>query len=48
MVVLAASVAVTTLIFCLLDGVVLRPLPYREPAKLVRVFDDSAAQRGAE
>jgi predicted permease len=40
-VVLGASVAVTTLIFLMLDGVVLRPLPYRDPDALVRIFDTS-------
>lgn len=37
--VLAASVAINTLIFFMLDGVVLRPLPYKAPEQLVRVFD---------
>ena len=39
--VLAASVAVNTLIFFMLEGVVLRPLPYQAPKALVRVFDSS-------
>jgi putative ABC transport system permease protein len=38
--VLAASVAITTVLFCLLENVVLRPLPYAAPDRLVRVFDD--------
>ena len=37
--VLAGSVAINTLIFFMLEGVVLRPLPYRAPEALVRVFD---------
>jgi predicted permease len=37
--VLAASVAVNTLIFFMLDGIVLRPLPYKTPERLVRLFD---------
>lgn len=37
--VLSASVAINTLIFCMLDGVVLRPLPYRAPERLVRLYD---------
>lgn len=39
--VLAASVAVNTVIFFMLEGVVLRPLPYQAPDELVRVFDTS-------
>lgn len=39
--VLAASVAINTLIFFMLEGVVLRPLPYHAPDALVRVFDAS-------
>jgi predicted permease len=42
--VLASSVAVNTLIFFMLEGVVLRPLPYRAPERLVRVFDSSGEQ----
>ncbi|HEY3743036.1 MAG TPA: ABC transporter permease [Bryobacteraceae bacterium] len=37
--VLASSVAINTLIFCMLQGVVLQPLPYRSPEQLVRVYD---------
>lgn len=40
--VLSASVAINTLIFCMLDGVVLRPLPYRSPKQLVRLYDSTA------
>jgi macrolide transport system ATP-binding/permease protein len=42
--VLAASIAVNTLIFCLLEGVVLRPLPYPAPEQLVRLYDSGATQ----
>ena len=41
--VLAGSVAINTLIFFMLEGVVLRPLPYRAPEELVRVFDSAKA-----
>ena len=40
-VVLAASVAINTVIFCMLEGVVLRPLPYAAPERLVRLYDQS-------
>jgi predicted permease len=39
--VLAASVAINTLIFFMLDGVVLRPLPYAAPEQLVRIYDSN-------
>lgn len=42
--VLAASVAITTVIFCMLEGVVLRPLPYAAPEQLVRLYDASTAE----
>src|SRR4051812_27427099 len=44
LVVLAATVAVNTLVFFMLDGVVLRPLPYRSPDRLVRVYHVSPTQ----
>jgi len=40
--VLTASVAINTLIFCMLEGVILRPLPYRSPKQLVRLYDSTA------
>jgi macrolide transport system ATP-binding/permease protein len=42
--VLAASVAINTLIFFMLDGVVLRPLPYAAPERLVRLYDAGKTQ----
>jgi len=42
--VLAASVAINTLIFFMLDGVVLRPLPYGSPERLVRIYEATEGQ----
>ena len=42
--VLAASVAINTVIFFMLEGVVLRPLPYGSPERLVRIYDASEGQ----
>ena len=42
--VLAASVAINTVIFFMLEAVVLRPLPYGSPGRLVRIFDASEDQ----
>ena len=39
--VLASSVAVAVLLFALFDGVLLRPLPYPSPDRLVRVYDST-------
>ncbi|MBM3783396.1 MAG: FtsX-like permease family protein [Acidobacteria bacterium] len=36
---LAAAVAINTLVFFLLDGILLRPLPYPDPARLIRVYE---------
>lgn len=36
---LALAVALNTLIFTILDGVLLRPLPYPHPDRLVRIFE---------
>jgi predicted permease len=41
--VLATTIAVNTLVFCLLAGVVLRPLPYPSPERLVRLYDTTAS-----
>ena len=38
---LAAAVAINTLIFAIVDGVILRPLPYPHPERLVRVFEST-------
>jgi macrolide transport system ATP-binding/permease protein len=38
---LAAAVAMNTLIFTIVDGVILRPLPYREPERLVRIYQST-------
>ena len=42
--VLVLSVAVAVLLFALFDGVLLRPLPYRQPDQLLRIYDGSPAQ----
>jgi macrolide transport system ATP-binding/permease protein len=39
--VLTLTVAANTLIFTVVNGVVLKPLPYRDPDRLVRVFESS-------
>lgn len=38
---LASAVAINTLIFTVVDGVILRPLPYPAPERLVRVYEAS-------
>src|SRR5260370_4815744 len=38
---LTAAVAINTLIFTVVNGVILRPLPYPAPERLVRVFEMS-------
>ncbi|MGC4048657.1 MAG: ABC transporter permease [Paludibaculum sp.] len=38
---LALSVGLNTLIFTMLDGVLLRPLPYPHPDRLVRIFEST-------
>ena len=35
----AVAVAANTLIFTVVNGVLLKPLPYRDPGSLVRVFE---------
>ncbi|MDX2151529.1 MAG: ABC transporter permease [Bryobacteraceae bacterium] len=41
---LALGVAVNVLVFTVVNGVLLRPLPYDDPATLVRVFEAEAKQ----
>lgn len=41
---LASAVAVNTLVFTVLYGVLLRPLPYPEPERLARLYESSAPQ----
>jgi putative ABC transport system permease protein len=36
------GIGIGTLLFALLDGIVLRPLPYPQPDRLVRIFDTNA------
>jgi predicted permease len=38
---LTLAVAINTIIFALVDGVLLQPLPYSEPERLVRTFESS-------
>jgi predicted permease len=38
---LALAVAINTMIFALVDGVLLQPLPYAQPERLVRAFESS-------
>ena len=41
---LATAVAINTLVFTMVYGVLLRSLPYRDPDRLVRLFEQSAPQ----
>src|SRR5262245_25846180 len=36
---MGAGIGVSTLLFALVNGIVLQPLPYPEPGRLVRIFD---------
>ena len=40
---MGVGIGVSTLLFALVNGIVLRPLPYPEPDRLVRIFDTNIA-----
>ena len=44
---MGVGIGVSALLFTLVDGIVLRPLPYPEPDRLVRIFDTNP-QAGIE
>jgi putative ABC transport system permease protein len=43
--ILSAGIAVTTTMFSIVNGVLLRPLPYPDAAQLVTVYESSPGQR---
>ena len=42
---MGVGIGVSTILFALVNGIVLRPLPYPEPDRLVRIFDTNLAGR---